>query len=100
MVSAIAWKKPTTCARRSASIRVSAKPKNNANTTSGSIALCAAAAIALLGMIAVIASAQPVGAVGAAVAVPRVAQGFGQRRVVRSIDSKAGAASAVNAPLR
>src|SRR3546814_17032835 len=58
MASAMAWKKSTIFDRWSAPIRVRAKPKNSANTTSGSIALCAAAAIALLGIMAVSESAQ------------------------------------------
>jgi hypothetical protein len=44
---------------------VSANPKNRANTTSGSIALWAAAAIALVGMIVAIQSPKPVDTVDA-----------------------------------
>ena len=50
MVSAMPWHRPMMCARRSASTRVRAKPKNRANTTSGSIAPWAAAMIALDGI--------------------------------------------------
>ena len=95
MASAIAWKNATICVRCVVSSLLRAKPKNSANTTSGSIALCAAAAIALLGMIAVNASAQPVGAV--AVAVPaaacRAASSAGSRG---TIDNASGAMIAVN----
>ena len=47
-------------------MRVRAKPKNSANTTSGSIALCAAAAIALLGMTPTNQSASELGRLAAA----------------------------------
>ena len=47
--SAIAWKKPTSRARASGSIRVTAKPKATAKTTSGSIAPSAAACTGFTG---------------------------------------------------
>ena len=57
MVSAMPWQKPMTCARRSSCTRVRANPKNSANTTTGSIAPCAAAMMALLGTMEPIQSA-------------------------------------------
>ena len=66
IASAIAWKNSISSARRAGAIRVNAKPRNSANTTSGSIALCAAAMIALFGTIAVSASTQLTGAAWAA----------------------------------
>ena len=59
-------------ARRSSCTRVSAKPKNRANTTTGSIAPCAAAMMALLGTTEPIQSASPGAATSpAAGSVPR-----------------------------
>ncbi len=66
IASAMAWKNSTSIVRRAGAILVRAKPRNSANTTSGNIALCAAAAIALLGTIATRASIQPTGAACAA----------------------------------
>ena len=60
--------------RRRASTRVSAKPKNSAHTTSGNIALCAAAAMTLLGMIVANRSANPAVAASAAAGVPMAAR--------------------------
>ncbi len=78
-------------ARRVGSTRVSAKPKNSANTTSGSIALCAAAAIALLGMIAAIQSPTP-GWAAVAAALGIVARSFSSSAGSRgSSDSSIGA---------
>ena len=66
MASAMDWKNSIMRARRCVSMRVRAKPKNRANTTSGSIALCAAAAMALLGMTVANQSPSPTGAAGMA----------------------------------
>src|SRR6185312_12813681 len=82
IASAIAWKNPTSIVRCAACNRVMAKPRNSANTISGSIALCAAAAMALLGTIATRASIQPTGALCADGSPGRVVrkQGEHERR--------------------
>lgn len=63
----VAWKNSTSIARRGGGNCVSAKPRNSANTTTGNIALCAAAISALLNTMPANQSAQPGGASDGAV---------------------------------
>ena len=93
IASLMVLKKPTTCARGAASMRVSANPKNSANVTSGSIAPAAAAATALLGMIAVSALAQPPVTAGSSASWPRRAAATAGSGC--SIDKAIGASTAV-----
>src|SRR5690606_37067746 len=97
IASAIAWKKPTMRSRWTGSIRVRAKPKNSANTTSGSIALSAAAAIALLGTIATSESAQLAGATAAPPLPAAPDSAWARSGSGVTSDSAAGATIAVKA---
>ena len=93
MVSAMPWHSPITCARRSPSMRVRAKPKNSANTTSGSIAPCAAAMIALEGMTLPIHCASD-GAAAASALVAEACRVAVSAGLAGTSESSAGATSA------
>src|SRR6185312_9566473 len=96
MASAMVWKKSSSNLRRSGITRIKAKPRNRANTTSGSMALCAAAMMALLGMIALTASVQSSGAACAVAVVAawsRVARSAGS---CGNRENTPGATAAVN----
>ncbi len=93
MVSLMAFMKPITCARGASSIRVRAKPKNSANVTKGNIALAAAAAIALLGMMAISELAQPPPTCGCSTMCPPIAAATAGSGWI--IESTSGASTAV-----
>src|SRR5690606_14433450 len=99
MVSAMACTSSSRRARRSGSMRVVAKPKNSANTTSGSMALAAAAASALLGMTVVIHSAKEGARPMAAPSAPMARRNASTSAWSRGTsDSRPGAITAVKLP--